>query len=191
MKQIRKRADELILIAAAIGPWTLLVVAVLIIGTLKCCLTTDSDSIDESINKSPGIVAHVMVLDSTDNGFRVVYATAAPVTDERFAEICDRPGILEGFENLKRKAPEHFGGNLLETDICDFALYAYRFPIDKKPVGVQREVTDVGFLSIRTYGYTISLSPVKRKWTSMSGTTRTCPGALHGCTTVRNKGTNI
>ena len=131
MKQIRKRADELILIAAAIGPWTLLVVAVLIIGTLKCCLTTDSDSIDESINKSPGIVAHVMVLDSTDNGFRVVYATAAPVTDERFAEICDRPGILEGFENLKRKAPEHFGGNLLETDICDFALYAYRFPIDK------------------------------------------------------------
>lgn len=131
MKQIRKRADELILIAAAIGPWTLLVVAVLIIGTLKCCLTTDSDSIDESINKSPGIVAHVMVLDSTDNGFRVVYATAAPVTDERFAEICDRPGILEGFENLKRKTPEHFGGNLLETDICDFALYAYRFPIDK------------------------------------------------------------
>ena len=131
MKQIRKRADELVLIAAAIGPWTLLVVAVLIIGTLKCCLTTDSDSIDESINKSPGIVAHVMVLDSTDNGFRVVYATAEPVTDERCAEICDRPGILEGFENLKRKAPEHFGGNLLETDICDFALYAYRFPIDK------------------------------------------------------------
>ena len=80
-----------VLIAAAIGPWTLLVVAVLIIGTLKCCLTTDSDSIDESINKSPGIVAHVMVLDSTDNGFRVVYATAEPVTDERFAEICDRP----------------------------------------------------------------------------------------------------
>ena len=39
--------------------------------------------------------------------------------------------FLEGFENLKRKAPEHFGGNLLETDICDFALYAYRFPIDK------------------------------------------------------------
>jgi hypothetical protein len=49
MKQIRKRADELVLIAAAIGPWTLLVVAVLIIGTLKCCLTTDSDSIDESM----------------------------------------------------------------------------------------------------------------------------------------------
>lgn len=173
MKQIRKRADELILIAAAIGPWTLLVVAVLIIGTLKCCLTTDSDSIDESINKSPGIVAHVMVLDSTDNGFRVVYATAAPVTDERFAEICDRPGILEGFENLKRKAPEHFGGNLLET------------------TSVTSRCTPTGFLSIRTYGYTISLSPVKRKWTSMSGTTRTCPGALHGCTTVRNKGTNI
>ena len=46
-----------------------MVVAVLIIGTLKCCLTTDSDSIDESINKSPGIVAHVMVLDSTDMVF--------------------------------------------------------------------------------------------------------------------------
>ncbi|MCS2761350.1 hypothetical protein NXV13_09965 [Bacteroides ovatus] len=86
----------MVLIAAAIGPWTLLVVAVLIIGTLKCCLTTDSDSIDESINKSPGIVAHVMVLDSTDNGFRVVYATAEPVTDERFAEICDSTGYSGG-----------------------------------------------------------------------------------------------
>ncbi|MCO7114030.1 hypothetical protein NIB75_26685 [Bacteroides uniformis] len=54
MKQIRKRADELVLIAAAIGPWTLLVVAVLIIGTLKCCLTTDSDSIDEKYQQITG-----------------------------------------------------------------------------------------------------------------------------------------
>ena len=131
MKQIRKRADELVLVAAAIGPWTLLVVTVAFIGILKSCLDSGTDSMDESINKSSGIVAHVMVTDSTHNGFRVVYATAVPVTDERFAEICGRPGVQAGFENLKREAPKHFGGNILDADICDFALYAYRFPVDK------------------------------------------------------------
>ena len=48
----------------------------------------------------------------------------------KVCEICDRR-VFGGVRELKRKAPEHFGGNLLETDICDFALYAYRFPIDK------------------------------------------------------------
>ena len=48
-------------------------VAVLIIGTLKCCLTTDSDSIDESINKSPGIVAHVVGGFSIDEDFNLYF----------------------------------------------------------------------------------------------------------------------
>lgn len=82
-------------------------------------------------------------------------------------------GYSGGFENLKRKAPEHFGGNLLETDICDFALYAYRFPIDK----------DVRIHNIFVAG--------KEKMDFYVRNNLTCPGALHGCTTVRNKGTNI
>ena len=71
-----------------------------------------------------------MVLDSTKNGFRVIYATAEPVTNEKFVEIATRQEIKDGFERLKKEAPIHFGGNLLEADICDFALYAYRFHID-------------------------------------------------------------
>ena len=39
-------------------------------------------------------------------------------------------GFKDGFTILKYDAPRYFGGNLLNTDICDFALYAYRFPID-------------------------------------------------------------
>lgn len=35
-----------------------------------------------------------------------------------------------GFVRLKFEAPRYFGGSLLNTDICDFAMYAYRFPID-------------------------------------------------------------
>lgn len=161
------------LVAAAIGPWTLLVVTVAFIGILKSCLDSGTDSMDESINKSSGIVAHVMVTDSTHNGFRVVYATAVPVTDERFAEICGRPGVQAGFENLKREAPKHFGGNLLDADICDFALYAYRFPVDK----------DIRIHNIFVTG--------KEKMDFYVRKNRACRDARHGCTTALNRATSI
>lgn len=71
-----------------------------------------------------------MVLDSTNNDFRVVYATTEEVTNEKYEEIVSRPAIKQGFARLKIEAPRYFGGSLLNTDICDFALYTYRFPID-------------------------------------------------------------
>lgn len=130
MKEFWKKADEFVFISSAIGPWTWLVTIVIIVAFFKICFTHGPDPINESINKSAEIVDHVMVLDSTKNGFRVTYATAEPVTNEKFIEIAARQEIKEGFERLKKEAPIHFGGNLLEADICDFALYAYRFHID-------------------------------------------------------------
>lgn len=130
MSNFWRKADELVFVAAAIGPWAFIVAVVIIVGLVKSCIPDGVDPIDNSINKSREIIEHVMVRDSTGNGFRVVYVTKNPVTEERFREIRSRRHVREGFERLQREAPEHFGGNLLEADICDFALYAYRFPVD-------------------------------------------------------------
>lgn len=131
MKDFRHKADNAVFVASAIGPWGILMVIVAIVGLVKCCVTKPPDITEESINKSSDIIEHIMVLDSTKNGFRVVYATAEAVTNEKYEEIRGRPHIQTQFERLKVEAPKHFNGNLLEADICDFALYAYRFPIDK------------------------------------------------------------
>lgn len=130
MKDIRQKADNAVFVASAIGPWGILMVIVGIIGLVKCCVTKPPDIAEESINKSADIIEHVMVMDSTNNGFRVVYATAETVTNEKCEEIRGRPHIQTRFNRLKVEAPKHFNGNLLDADICDFALYAYRFPID-------------------------------------------------------------
>ena len=119
MKEFWKKADEFVFISSAIGPWTWLVTIVIIVAFFKICFTHGPDPVNESINKSAEIVDHIMVLDSTKNGFRVTYATAEPVTNEKFVEIAARQEIKEGFERLKKEAPIHFGGNLLEADICD------------------------------------------------------------------------
>lgn len=130
MSNFWKKADELVFVAAAIGPWAFIVAVVIIIGLAKSCMPDSIDPVDNSINKSREIIRHVQVRDSTGNGFRVVYVTRNPVTEERCREIRSRGHIREGFERLQQEAPAHFGGNLLEADICDFALYAYRFRID-------------------------------------------------------------
>ena len=130
MKDFKQKADNAVFVASAIGPWGILMVIVGIVGLVKCCVTKPPDLTEDSINKSGNIVENVMVLDSTNNGFRVVYATAEAVTNEKYEEIRGRPHIRTRFDRLKIEAPKHFGGSLLNTDICDFALYAYRFPID-------------------------------------------------------------
>lgn len=130
MSNFFRKADELVFIAAAIGPWAFIVAIVIIVGLVKGCLPDKADPMDNDINKSREILEHVMVMDSTYNGFRVVYVTGNAVTEKRFREIRSRQHIREGFERLKREAPEHFGGSLRDVDICEFALYARNFHID-------------------------------------------------------------
>ena len=130
MSKFWRKADELVFVAAAVGPWAFIVAVVIIVGLVKGCIPDSIETMDNSINKSREIIGHVQVRDSTGNGFRVVYVTRDPVTEERYREIRSRRHIREGFERLQREAPAHFRGNLLVADICDFALYAYRFRID-------------------------------------------------------------
>lgn len=149
MKEFREKADEFVFISSAIGPWTWLVTVVIIVAIFKSCFTHGPDPVNESINKSAEIVDHVMVLDSTKNGFRVIYATAEPVTNEKFAEIAARKEIKDGFERLKKEAPIHFGGNLLNADICDFAC------------------THTAFTLMMISSFITSLWLVRRRWISM------------------------
>lgn len=108
MKQLRKQADEFVFMTTTIGPRAILVFLVIVVGLLRMCIPDKTDPMDNNINKSSEIVAHVMVRDSTNNGFRVVYATAEPVTDERFAEICTRTSVRNGFESLEKEGSDTF-----------------------------------------------------------------------------------
>ncbi|GAB6119574.1 hypothetical protein [Dysgonomonas termitidis] len=110
--------------------WWIPLIFVIATGVIKDCAGNGIDPMDDSILKNTGIVGHVMVMDSTYNGFRVVYVTAGPVTGERLEEIKSREHITGAFERLQHDAPVHFG-SLLETDIYDFAVFAKKYDTDK------------------------------------------------------------
>lgn len=103
---------------------------ILIIGIIKGCIIKSTDSIDNSVNKSRKIVAHVEVVDSLNNGFRVVYATVNSVTSLRFDEIRKRVHIIEAFNQLKQDGQKYFT-NLLHTDIYEFADFAVKYDVDQ------------------------------------------------------------
>lgn len=116
-------------VLAAIGPKTCLVVLIALIAVVVACFEDEPDPIDHSINKSQQIVRLLNVVDSAHNGFRVHYATAYPVTEERYEEIISRPSLDSAFQRLQHDAPLHFGGSLLETDIYDFAAFAREYDV--------------------------------------------------------------
>lgn len=102
---------------------------IIIFLVLKECIAEKTDPMDDSINSSREIVAQIMVVDSTRNGFRVVYATENSVTRESLEEIKRRSHIMYAFDRLKKDAPVYFG-NMTETDIYDFAGFAVQYDSD-------------------------------------------------------------
>lgn len=123
----RKLADIITVLCAI--PKAVFLIIIGFIALVKSCVTDDPDPMDHSINKTQRIVDLVPVVDSTGNGFRVHYATAFPVTNERYDEIFSRRSLKEAKHRLCRDAPEHFGGSLLETDIYDFARFAREYDV--------------------------------------------------------------
>lgn len=122
---------DIFIVLAAIGWKTCLIVLIAVIAVVVMCFEDEPDPLDHSINKSQLIVRLLDVVDSTHNGFRVHYATAYPVTEERFKEIISRPYIDSAFQRLQHDAPLHFGGSLLETDIYDFAAFAREYDVSE------------------------------------------------------------
>lgn len=121
-RQIRHR------VIFGLMPW---IVFLLIVGIclLKDCIARP-DPIDDSINATREVVRHLEVCDNTRNGFRVVYVTSHAVTPMRLEEIRSREPLNAAFDSLQQTAAIYFGGNLLETDIYDFAAYALQFDVD-------------------------------------------------------------
>jgi hypothetical protein len=111
-----------------ICPW-LFIILIVLIGIIKNCIGNGIDPMDNSIISSREIVQHLEVVDSTYNGFRVVYATKNNVTKTRLEEIRSRPHIINTFKQLKTDAPLYFG-NMIETDIYDFANFAVNYDTD-------------------------------------------------------------
>lgn len=130
MSNFGNKADEFVLATILIGPTTIIIAVIVIVGLVKACAGDDIDPMDNSINKMHEVVQHVRVADSEGNGFRVVYVTTNAVTTERLEEIRSRKPIKDAFEQLKHDAPLHWGGSLLDTDICDFALFARKYNVD-------------------------------------------------------------
>lgn len=116
------------LIIARIG--TILIILIAIIGIGKACFEKRKDPIDNSFLTAQRVVDDdVLVVDSTFNGFRLVYVTKNQVTVERVTEIRSRQHIKYGLKKLANEAPKHFG-SLIETDIYDFAGYAKKYDPD-------------------------------------------------------------
>ncbi len=97
-----------------------------IIGIALAVFRPRADPLDASAVKNTSIVRQIHVVDSANNGFRVVYATKENVTADRLYEIQTRPAVRDSLERLKLAAPRHFG-NMLHTDIYDFASFAVPF----------------------------------------------------------------
>lgn len=129
MTRFSEKFMDVFTVLAAIGPKTCLVVLIALIAVVVACFEDEPDPIDHSINKSQQVVRLLDVVDSAHNGFCVHYATAYPVTEERFEEIISRPSLDSAFQCLQHDAPLHFGGSLLETDIYDFAAFAREYDV--------------------------------------------------------------
>jgi hypothetical protein len=104
----------------------LFLMLIAIAGISKNCAGSSIDPIDNDIMSSRKVVKHLDVLDTTHNGFRVVYATKNNVTEARLEEIQNRSHVRDAFKSLQTDAPPHFGGSLLDTDIYDFADFAVK-----------------------------------------------------------------
>lgn len=84
------------------------------------------DPVDDQATRSRGFVRQIFVVDDKRNGFRVQYITKEPVTKERLDEIRQRISVRDSLDRLETMAPQVFG-NMLMTDIYDFADFAILF----------------------------------------------------------------
>lgn len=128
----KKWSEKEYRIATILALWPCLSICmILLIGVIKSCVNDDKiNSLDNSVNKAREIVKHLIVVDSTYNGFRVVFASKDEITKPRLKEIQSRISLINTFKRIKTETPQYFG-SLLDTDIYDFTKYLLRFDLDK------------------------------------------------------------
>ena len=112
---------------ALLSIWQWLVfILIVVIGICVAAFSPRIDPTDDQITRCREFVTQIFVVDNKSNGFRVQYITKESVTKERLEEIQRRHSIRDSLDRLKRMAPLRFG-NMLMTDIYDFADFAVQF----------------------------------------------------------------
>lgn len=114
-----------ILALLGISKWLFLGL-IIAIGVLVAVFSPEKDPLDRSTIKKRELVREVLVTDSIGNGFRVNYVTINSVTKARYEEICSRRATCDSIDKMVELAPQRFG-NMLYTDIYDFADFAKHF----------------------------------------------------------------
>lgn len=109
----------------SVWPW-LVVVLIAVIWIFVEIFTPRIDPIDNQSIRKREFISQIFVVDDNRNGFRLHYITKEPVTPERSDEIRRRTSVRDSMERLKKMAPQVFG-DMLMTDIYDFAKFAVRF----------------------------------------------------------------
>ena len=119
------RRQYRIMALLSIWQWLVLILIV-VIGICVAVFSPRIDPIDDQATRNREFVTQIFVVDDKRNGFRVQYITKQSVTKERLDEIQRRSSVRDSLDRLKRMAPLRFG-NMLMTDIYDFADFAIQF----------------------------------------------------------------
>lgn len=109
----------------SVWPWLAVIMIAVIWGFVEY-LSPRIDPIDDQATRAREFVRQIFVVDEKRNGFRIQYITKEPVTKERLDEIRQRSSVKDSLNRLKMMAPKVFG-NMLRTDIYDFADFAIHF----------------------------------------------------------------
>lgn len=109
----------------AVWPW-LTIILIVVIWIFVEIFSPRIDPIDNKHTRKREIISQICVVDDNRNGFRLHYITKEWVTPERSDEIRRRTSVRDSLERLKMMAPQVFG-DMLMTDIYDFAKFAVRF----------------------------------------------------------------
>ncbi len=119
------KADRIVLILLGLK-WYLFIAIVIFIGIIKAILGNGIDPIDDSIHTKREIITMAEVRDSVGNGFDVVFTSKKDVSAKRAKEMRSRENFFNEVKKLEKEAPLHFG-NMLYTDIYDFAFFAKKY----------------------------------------------------------------
>lgn len=120
-------------IIALLSVWRwLVIILIAFVAVIVVIFSPPRNPIDDQMTKGKEFVRQIDVVDDRKNGFMVRYFTKEMVTKERLCEIRDRTSVRDSLDKLQRMAPLVFG-DMLTTDIYDFAEFAIRFdPADIK-----------------------------------------------------------
>lgn len=128
MKEYLTNRDYITIVLLKIWPW-IAVILVILIAVVNGIFGKKVDPIDNSVNKSRKIIEHLYVKDTTNNGFRVVFASKDEITEARLEETKFRESLKQTFIKIQTDAPSHFG-NMVETNIYDFAEYLLLYDLE-------------------------------------------------------------